>query len=507
MRIEIRRYESGVVGLPADGRVIPVANSTLGLLTCLKKLWFSDVEGLGFSTFLQGLGTSWHDIQEDVFRWWMETDSPYRESGLDSCLWCKGAGWVGDGSEPCEHCKGTGDGPLRRTVDKWSAVHEGDEGGQEIDFDEVRERLYNSAIGYLLTYHNGPLDTMEVVGVEESLARPILSRSGKPYRTTSYLRYEASDSGPVLVLADTASIPLARETGGILAPLATASPRDVAWAQWPVYQIGRLDAILRDRRTAAGWVLDTKYTGHPLGYLDRMATDPQLPGYCWLLEAHMERYGLSEVSGFIYDITKSTHQKDPDTLKWKPPKLADLRRMAEDRGVEVSGRKSEDYMAALGITEGHGGFSRKKSTSTPSWRYRWAVERAGLDVEDYAEHLELLEETVDPGLYRRFWETYSERDRDVYAAEVRTKAAAVTAARRAAARVESPLDVSAAFPRTPVCALPGGSCAYSGICSQDSVEGRERFDRLCGVRWHVREDGPEIQKDSNDVNIREIVGF
>ena len=141
-------------------------------------------------------------------------------------------------------------------------------------------------------------------------------------------------------------------------------------------------------------------------------------------------------------------------------------------------------MALLGIVPGHGGFSLAQSSkSTPSWRYRWALDAAGLDHAPYQEHLDWLEMVVDPELYDRPWMHFTERHFNEYEAELHAKAAQAANARRDAARVASVGDVARYFPRTPVCLAPGGSCPYTGPCAQDGREIRDSFDARAPVHW------------------------
>jgi hypothetical protein len=44
-------------------------------------------------------------------------------------------------------------------------------------------------------------------------------------------------------------------------------------------------------------------------------------------------------------------------------------------------------------------------------------------------------------------------------------------------------SVAEQWPRVPLCRTPGGSCPFTGICQQDSAEGRAVFERRPSVRW------------------------
>lgn len=495
-RVSIDRYEEGVVGLPEDGQFIPLTNSSASKLTCLRRWWFDDVEGL--KRPMEGgaieRGTSWDTITEDMYRWWEATDSPYPESALDRCIWCKGAGATPDGGE-CAMCQGTGDGSLVRALEPWWLALEQDPppfGSDTVEQEDERLRL--AFRGYVERFQAKPLQHFRIVGVQAKLARAILNPdTGKPYRPDTYLvRTEVG-----WVRAGTAAAVAAKASGG-----------EIRKVNWPVYQVGALDAVARDRSNGQGWVIDAKFTGAMNSFNERLQVDPQLPGYCWLLSANLDHFGLTGVAGMMYDLTNSRLHGRPYELKWKPPLIGEMKERALERGLDVKGVKGvEEYMTLLGLTEGHGGFSTSESklAGVPSWILRDAVEHAAVrhpsdvQVDAYDEAIAWCEANVDPGLYSRPWRSFTEDDLARYEAEVFGKAKVVSGLHRAAVRVRSPVDIDVSFPRTPVCSMPGGSCPYRGPCMADAPEVREQFTQRPLVVWKdeetVVDNPPDFQKE------------
>lgn len=502
MRAIVSRYEEGVLGLPADGKFIPVTNSGMGGMKCLRRWHFSNVEGLrrpvGVTAIDRGAG--WDTIIEDIYRWWMVQDQPYPNGHLVRCGWCRGTGEgpavdPGIGNPvlpPCPRCEGTGDGALERAMRPWMAALERDDADFGVDeVEHERERLLRAFTGYVARYEARPLQHFRIVGVQTRLARAVVNpATGSPYRPSTYLTQ--TPDGWVY-----------------------ATPEDVAEGRaklvnWPVYLLGELDAAAADRSTGAGWVIDAKYSADPWRYESALGVDPQLPQYCWLLDAHREKFGMTSVTGFLYDVVNSKFHQDPQPLKWKPPKLTDLKDIAASRGIEVEGRKVDDYLAALDIQPGHGGFSLRKVATVPSWRYRWALEREELDEEPYEEHLEYLETEVDRGFYLRCWDTYSAEDYDRSAAEVLGKARQVAALRRMAMRAGTPRQLATAFPRTPICTMAGGSCPFRAPCVNDTPEAREGYERRPVVVWS-EDEAPDPRQEEllgyNHGGFNEEVGF
>lgn len=508
----IDRYEEGVIGLPKDGRFIPVTNSMVSKMTCLRRLWFSQVEGLRFRTSGGPIdrGSSWDIITEDMYLWWEVMDAPYPESALDTCVWCKGTGAASDGVHACDHCSGTGAGVIVRAMSRWWEAMERPVppfGEDDIALEE--ERLRRALRGYVERFEAAPLQHFKIVGVQTKLARVILNPvTGKPYRPDTFL--VKTEQG--LMRAGTAAFAAAVASGG-----------KVRRVNWPVYQVGAMDALARDRGNGQGWVIDAKYTKAMNSFNERLQVDPQLPGYCWLLDANLDEFGMTGVAGMMYDLTSSKMHGSPYNLKWKSPAIGVLQKAADEAGHDVKDLKksmrergvkgeeaSLEWRALLGISEGHGGFSTSasKCAGVPSWRMRDAVEHAAVQfpnevkIEDYEEAIEWCSENVDDGLYERPWRTFSEGDLNRYAAETFGKVRALAGYHRSAARAASPADLDVAFPRTPVCSLPGGTCSYRGPCAADSPEVRDHFDQRPHVVW--RDTSAAVD---NTPNLHEELGF
>ena len=222
--------------------------------------------------------------------------------------------------------------------------------------------------------------------------------------------------------------------------------------KWPYYQVGRIDAVVVHRKTGAVWAVDHKFTGSPNSYLKSAMYDPQLPGYCWMLQENIRAGRLPGVSpdqsvvGFMYEITSSQKQQDPKVLK-------------------------------------NGELSRAKSARVPSWRMLDKIEELGLDKDYYQDYVLDLIDRVDSTLYKTEWLTITDEDHFKYKREIYGEAMRIAALKRAAVRASSYGDIFSTHPRVPVCKLPGGTCSFKVPCFVDGVESRSFYDVKNGVRW------------------------
>lgn len=508
MYSRISRYDApSVLGLPKDGKFVIVSNSSMGQLACARKFMFSGVDHLGGkSTRAMDIGTAWDTIMQDVFEWWRVRDTQY-PAEIDRCAWCDGTGrptleWSGNKSTTpadffrCPICDGTGKSALHRAVDAFLPQLQGDHDDppemSSEDFERVGHTLRRMLEGYMHKWQRGPMGSIQILGTQVGLARPILHpRTGKPFRAATWLERPVGGGE-----WQTASVGAKRrEREGV---------SELKRVTYPWFQVGLLDVLGRDRQTGMAWVIDVKASGQPSRYANGMGVDPQLPGYCWLLEPHLKTLGLSGVAGFMYDVTHSKFQPDPHELKWAPPKMEDLRAMAEAQGIKVVGRKSEDYLNALGIQPGHGGFSQSQNAGVPSWRYEWALERDGVDAGPYQDHLQWIFENVDGQLYSRPWQKYGPDHWGRYGREVYAKAAQMALLRRGGTMIEHADECDTVFPRTPICMAPGGSCAYAGPCAQDGDDSRREYASKPSQWWGDGEISqailPGLIADENEVD-------
>lgn len=474
MRTVVDRYEDGILGVPDDGRYIPITNSEIAKIGCMRAWWFRQVEGLR-RPVMEGKaldrGSAWDLIMEDAYRWWQVHDRPYKSAFLDHCAWCSEASIAGPDHVGCDVCDDTGDGSLVRAMRPWWDALEHDPPPFEEETIHVEEeRLRRAWQGYVEMYQGGPLQRYRIVGTQTKLARVVVNpRTGAPYCPDTFLI--EVDPG-VWVRAGTGDLAL--------------HPERIRKVNWPVYQVGALDAIASDRRNSEGWVIDAKYTASMRSFHERLQVDPQLPGYCWLLDEHKEQFGISRVAGMMYDLTSSRMHSDPFELKWKPPLVGEMRAMAEARGIPTKGVKGVDaFMALLGIEPGHGGFSTADSKlgGVPSWRMRDAVVAAGLSLDEYSDAIDWCGGHVDPELYDRPWRLFPAAELERYAAEVYGKARQNAALHRGVIRARHEWEINAAYPRTPVCAMPGGSCSYRAPCMNDTPEARAQLDQRPTVTW------------------------
>ena len=323
---QIRRYESGALGLPAHGCYFTISQSQFERWACPRKGWFSEIEGLRTGvTPAMRLGTAWDRWKREVWTWWQERDEPYPERGLERCVWCDGeAGDVG-----CERCA-SGESELHRAaVDLQESC--------EMEPEQVAtllDQLYRMAVGWVAHYEGGALQDLQVMGVQVPLAREVVNpRTGEPYCPVSYL---------VETEPRAETLPLGFEVLTTHWRLARTGERGHA-VRWPYFQVGAIDVLMRDRVTYAGYAVDDKASAGVSKYGDLARIDPQLPGYCWLLEPHLEHFGLKSVAGYFYEVASTRFQQDPEILAPRWPSMEELRELAKSRGDRKSTRLNSSH--------------------------------------------------------------------------------------------------------------------------------------------------------------------
>lgn len=489
MKSLIRRYEAGVVGLPADGKFFAFSNSEASYLSCPRKFLLGQIDGLKpRASKVMDQGNAWDLVITDVYTWWMERDRKYPVAGLDRCVWCNGKGSIQPAvASTCEHCGGEGDSVIERAMQPYRDQYEIDMASDREfpaysleELEKIEDTVRRMLDGYLIRYQGGPLQSMKIIAVQPALARQIFNpRTKKPFRPQMLMERFTGSAGLGLP-----GLPGTGEELRIAGTRASRPGADLLKVSWPWFIIGRLDALAADRRTNMGCVIDAKASGQPSRYHDSIQHDPQLPGYCWLVDGHLDHFKLSGVYGFMYDVVHSKYQPDPEELVWKAPKVEDMKAQCVAQGIETKGLKtSADYQAVLGIEPGHGGFSRNTRASVPSWRYERAIKAAGLEVRDYEDHLQMLSEVVDPTLYRRDPLPFSAERRADCGVELFGKAARIHILRKAAAMAKDEIDIGTTFHREPICTGPGARCPFAGPCANDSAEARQGYDIVTSQRW------------------------
>jgi len=306
-----------------------------------------------------------------------------------------------------------------------------------LDMDEVKkdiQRLDRAIEGWVNVYSLDPFSDYEVVGVECALASPILNpSSGNVFRP----RLPLVDHGDHLRLA---------RTGEGLGP-------SVKWKQWPAYQVGKLDYVIRHRKTGVIWAGDHKTSARPQSYLNGMTVDPQMPGYLWMLEQNIRQGRFPGVSsdapivGFMYDVSSSSMQNDPSILK-------------------------------------NGTISTAKNRKIPSWRFRNTL--VGLNInwtDEYKEYFQHCIDTTDDGLYARDFMTVGSDQLDRYGAEIFGEARRLATLRRSAAMAPSADSTYSSHPRVPICRMPGSGCSYRGPCINDGPMVRAEYAIKSGIQW------------------------
>lgn len=463
MRVSIPRYDaSAVIGLPRDGRVITWANTERADLACPTRWWFRHVERLQTpGTFPLRLGTAWHAYLEEVHRWWMARDAPWVLGYELACPFCEATGRSLPENSPglpfaskCPRCEGTGLGILVRLRSALlqaaaeSAHKAGPDAAPWFTVEEAEETavaLVRLAEGWHHRYGREPYATLRVVAVEVAVARVVRGPTGAPFCPETFIL--TNDATGESRLAETGEA-----IAGAVPPGWTPSV-----VRWPWYQIGRLDSLLQQRKGTGLYVGEWKTSGDPRGLISDLSVDPQTTGYNWLLaqDAVRVRWGGAPV-GYLYDVSSSHPQHDPEPLKGRPTK-----------------KEPNPPLA----------FSQARNRNTPSWRYMAALRAHGLDPAPYAEHLLYLAGKVDTKLYTREHDAIPAEDVERYGDEAYGIASRIAGLRRDVARARSSRDLAVAVPRVAICRLPGGSCPFRAPCLLDGDDSRGRFEVGPGHSW------------------------
>jgi hypothetical protein len=171
----------------------------------------------------------------------------------------------------------------------------------------------------------------------------------------------------------------------------------------------------------------------------------------------------------------------------------------------------KDEKRAQGFTHHPPAYSKATNRNTPSWLYLESLHNAEPtpdgqrpNVEDYDEHLSWCREQVDPKLYVREPVVAPESGIEEYRWEIIGIARKLAASIVAAVKADTPERLAVAFPRTPLCRKPGGSCPFISLCAGgDVVQAREEFITSEGLRWErpqasksaTSTDGPNPSSD------------
>ena len=452
----IPRYEGNRgPAFPKNGKFISITNSERVLAACPKRWWFKYAEMLDREAGPAArLGTAFHEVMEDIWQWWADEGTPYPNWALNECIKCNklkqsAPTWAEDEDCRCsdEHKEFGPLGPIPTIAMRWrkNLVDIDEPLMTEDEFKEQIQTLVKMCEGYLAHWGNEPPKDFEVVGVELTLAAPIMDGS-KPFRTN------------VPVVEDENEIRIASR-------LDLDKGLEPKMIRWPWYQVGRIDGLLRHKKTGSLWILEHKTSKSPKTYFDSLSVDPQTTGYIWMLRS-MCRKGLfgeelqnhpNPVAGYMYDVVSSAKQYEPTELK-------------------------------------NGKLSTAKSRNTPSWLYSEAASGRG-DEADYQEHIQYLQEHVDPKLYQREWGGVGDTDVQRYEIEMAGVAERHAIMRR---NIVSTKDQTRLFPRQPVCMR--GFCSYKGICVNDTPEGRGQYVEARAQKW--KKEG--VEKKAPDGNTEQV---
>lgn len=477
LRLDVERY-GAVLGLPA--RAITFSNSERLSRGCRRKWLYSYGYRLKANTRQRPLdyGSAWALVMEDLYLWFKHNPAkpypmPY-EPGAQACPWCAGVSpddyhEHDTGSLCCVRCSDTKLSVLYAVQSAWleHADTIGSRFGTEAA-DELRqdsEILERALRGYLETYGQR-LVGYEVLGVEYQISVPVLREDGKPFASR---------------------VPLKQE--GVSYRIVYPGETPDLWATLPWYQVGRIDALLRDSRGMI-WIVDFKSSRGPESYAEKVAVDPQTVGYAYMVQSALDRGLLPEVQGIVlgmtFDVASSEHQSYPKQLKQNElPK--------------------KDPLRERGYTHKTPRLSLDSNAKTPSWLYREAL--TGLCAEhgpfepanpyDYEDHIATLRQRVDKRLYVKQAVYATDLKLRQYAIELQGIAAGIAEDLRILPKLTDEDATYRMFTRTPLCISNGQHCAFLEVCSggrlKDSLSTYTVSD---GQRWFFDDN----DNQHNDLN-------
>lgn len=444
LRLDVERYGQ-ILGLPP--RAITFSNSERLSRGCRRKWLYSYGYRLRSNTRQRPLdyGSAWALLMEDLYLWFKHNPAqpypmPY-EPQAKACPWCVGV--TPDdyhehdaGSVSCVRCTDTRISVLHAVQAAWleHADHleskYGADAADELRQDsEILERAFR---GYLETYGQR-LVGYEVLGVEYQISIPVLRSDGKPFASR---------------------VPLKQDEGSYRIVYPGETPD--LWATLPWYQVGRIDALLRDSRGMI-WIVDFKSSRGPDGYAEKVAMDPQTVGYAYMVQSALDR-GLLPFKGIVlgmtFDVSSSERQSYPKRLK-------------QD---ELAKR---DPLREQGYTHKTPRLSLDAGAKTPSWLYREALASLAaeqgpwppVDVHEYEAHLAALPARVDKKLYVKQAVYATNVKLRQYAIELQGIAESIAEDLRTLPKLTDEDATYRGFPRTPLCVTNGQSCAFLEVCS------------------------------------------
>ncbi len=419
------RYEEDVIGLPSGAMVL--TNSERRTAWCQRRWWYA--QGLGIGTPASGamhFGSCVHRAMEAAFNYYMHTDKLLPEGWQDSCPLCPH--WE-DGCATCPACEGSMLGPVALAQEMMISSTE------ELDWHQESRRLRDVIEGYFIRYEEIPQTDYKVVGVELSIAMPVISpTTGKVYRSDVY------------VVETPEGWQIARNTDGEAATTVSL----------PWYQCAKMDAVLQHRRSGDLWVHEFKTSANPQTYGRDLRLDTQIPGYMRALNhaislGHFGDKSL-RVAGYFWDVLGSRKHTKPRVLK-------------------------------------NGKVSLAKNQRIASWHWKQMMDARDMtddtdaDIAELKQFYQGLKEGVDPTLYHREFGAFTEDDDRRYAVELFADAKRFSRMRRDVIRAQSEEDIAERFPRTPVCRVMGHGCSYTAPCLNQGLDLSAQYEERPVLMW------------------------
>lgn len=303
---------------------------------------------------------------------------------------------------------------------------------QQLQFgkiDELEQRIKNAITGWWLSWCEF-LKRFKVLAVEVPVCAPVIEPDGSVAKFPTYVVNAGEYFRPSRI-----------------GELEKSKLLNLSWVK-----LGKIDVLVEERCSGDLWICDHKTSSSPSLYENNIPFDVQLPSYASLLDYEKNWGSLThlkdrKISGVIYDISNSKVKGIPELLK-------------------------------------SGKLSKAKNAATPSWIYKKALEKYGLPLSQYKDHIEYLENNADPKKNFQRYYYLTEEDIDRCTDEDYGIALAMSNKRRSLVEIseDSFVDFNSIAYRYPAC-QKYGNCTFSTFClanNQPSVIDLENDD---SIKW------------------------
>lgn len=283
----------------------------------------------------------------------------------------------------------------------------------EEELDSCRDRIVNIIDGWI-PFWMDIIKDYDVIATEKVLIKPIMDLEGNQLTANVVVDafYDGDNNDIVMIQRDGVN-----------------NGSGTAMMEVPVYKIGTVDVILQNKTTKGLYILDHKTSGSPSSYSNRLKFDLQLQSYAALLRyeithGSMQEYKDCKINGVWWDISHSNTPSIPKRL--------------------ASGKLSTAKKAA------------------PYWQYLDAIKEYDLDIADYKDHIQYLEDLRFKYI-NLVTDIVTKDQMDIIDKEDFVQAARINKIRSELQSLDDEADADGIVYRWPQCQMYN-SCSFSSPC-------------------------------------------